>query len=206
MPRLSIGVVEEVDPEGLATLCQRIKQGDRAALNELAEYLLPILTRRLRRAYPRVPLDLLVEACEDAVLDYGSRPDRFDTSRGVPLASFLQLVAWRNLANRLEADTRRRRREATYASMQRAPTEATPSDQEHTAGPTRARMVELGHKGVERNALQIWLAGERRTAVLATALGIANLPSPEQRREVKRFKDRLRKRFERAARAIRVAT
>jgi hypothetical protein len=51
---------------------------------------------------------------------------------------------------------------------------------------------------VERIALEMWLEGERNTAPLAVALGLAHLSPSNQRREVKRFKDRLRKRLERA--------
>ena len=40
--------------------------------------------------------------------------------------------------------------------------------------------------------------GERKTAAYALALGIADRPAAEQRREVKRVKDRLQKRLERA--------
>jgi hypothetical protein len=41
------------------------------------------------------------------------------------------------------------------------------------------------------------LAGERSTAVYAQALLIGETPQPEQDREVKRVKERLKKRLER---------
>jgi RNA polymerase sigma-70 factor (ECF subfamily) len=40
--------------------------------------------------------------------------------------------------------------------------------------------------------------GERRHSVFADILGVTHLPENEQRREVKRVKDRLKKRQERA--------
>jgi hypothetical protein len=41
------------------------------------------------------------------------------------------------------------------------------------------------------------LAGERATSAFAEAIGKANLPAAEQEREVKRVKDRVKKRLER---------
>ena len=52
----------------------------------------------------------------------------------------------------------------------------------------------------EKQALELLLAGERSTAVYAAALGISEKPFPEQEREVKKVKDRLKKRLERGGR------
>jgi hypothetical protein len=45
----------------------------------------------------------------------------------------------------------------------------------------------------------LWAAGERRTAALAAALAAGDLPAGEQGVEVKRFKDRMRRRIARLA-------
>ena len=52
----------------------------------------------------------------------------------------------------------------------------------------------------ERKVLRHMAAGERRTAVFADDLGITALPLDAQRREVKRIKDKIKKRLERAGR------
>jgi hypothetical protein len=175
-------------------LAARIGRGDAAALGELAQHLLPVLMRRLRRAYGRVPSDLLSDACEDAILEYGASPRRFDPARGVPLDRFLQMAAARNLADLLKADARRRRRETTYVERQQsAPRVRTLLGVEGETD-ARRRILSVVHGGLERTALAQWLAGEQRAASLAAALGISHLSPVEQRREVKRFKDRVRKR------------
>ena len=143
-------------------LAARIGRGDAAALGELAQHLLPVLMRRLRRAYGRVPSDLLSDACEDAILEYGASPRRFDPARGVPLDRFLQMAAARNLADLLKADARRRRRETTYVERQQsAPRVRTLLGVEGETD-ARRRILSVVHGGLERTALAQWLAGEQR--------------------------------------------
>ena len=50
----------------------------------------------------------------------------------------------------------------------------------------------------ELGVLELMLRKERKTAVYARAYGIEHLPVVEQRREIKRVKDRLQKRLNRA--------
>jgi hypothetical protein len=50
----------------------------------------------------------------------------------------------------------------------------------------------------EEKVLELMRRKERRTAVYAAALGIVDHPAHVQRREVKKMKDRLSKRLERA--------
>src|SRR5262249_28260279 len=54
-----------------------------------------------------------------------------------------------------------------------------------------------GLRDGESRALDLILQGERKTAVFAEALGITHLPTSVQRTEVKRVKDKLKKRLER---------
>jgi hypothetical protein len=51
---------------------------------------------------------------------------------------------------------------------------------------------------VDRRVLRLMVDGERRTAVFAAVLGLDGQPAEAQRREVKRAKDRIKKRLERA--------
>ena len=50
----------------------------------------------------------------------------------------------------------------------------------------------------EKGVLHLMHEGERRTSVFAQILGIEQLSEVEQRQAVKRVKDRLKRRFERA--------
>jgi hypothetical protein len=51
----------------------------------------------------------------------------------------------------------------------------------------------------ELRVVMLMLDGERSTDACARVLGLADLPAPEQAREVKRVKDRLGKRLRRLA-------
>jgi hypothetical protein len=51
----------------------------------------------------------------------------------------------------------------------------------------------------EQSVLDLLLSGERSTAAYAAVLGLAERPADEQAREVKRVKDRIKKRLEREA-------
>ena len=172
----------------IRSLHERVSRGDNEALDELAGFLLRTLRRRLRRTY-RAPVDLISDACEDAILEYGRRPHRFDSSRGVLLDRFLQHAASRNLLNLLAGEQRRRYRETRYADgLSRA---KIPNAGWQAKPGFFRRVLALVDEGPERTAFAQWLHGERSTERLAATLGIAHCPALEQRREVKRFKDRV---------------
>jgi RNA polymerase sigma-70 factor, ECF subfamily len=185
--------------ESWGDLHDRIILGDRQALEELAEHLLPTLRYMVRRAFSRGSWDLITDAVEDAIVDYGLHPTSFDPSRGVSLDRYLYQASWRNMANLLNRETRRRTREQRYsefAAVQQAP-ETFTADSAH--GDATRRILEVAVGRAERKALHCWLKGERRTLVLAAALGLGGLSILQQRREVKRFKDRVLKRLGRLA-------
>jgi hypothetical protein len=157
---------------------------------------------------------MLNDAAEDAILDYGRSPARFDPLRGVPLDGFLYMAAWRNAVDLLNAERRRQAREKTYAET--APTAHTAPAFQHGAGSATGErflrtavtaLLETPVTDGERAALRLFLVqGERGTPPLAEALGLNALPASEQRCEVKRFKDRVLKRLKRIARAVQRST
>jgi hypothetical protein len=57
-----------------------------------------------------------------------------------------------------------------------------------------------GLSETDRRALELIVQKERRTSVFAVLYGLEHLPAGEQRRAVKRHKDRLKKVLERAGR------
>jgi RNA polymerase sigma-70 factor, ECF subfamily len=183
-------------------LHNRLLSGDRTALEELAEILLPSLCRQLRRAFPRSAHDIINDAVVDAIIGYGRDPSTFDPFRGPSLERFLYHVSWRNMADLLKAGARRLARETEYARQVTDQNRDT-----HIGGNTAFNASDgqstwrladaAGVVGRERAALRCWLDGETRTAPLAAALGAAGLTPSEQRREVKRFKDRVLKRLAR---------
>lgn len=180
----------------LTDLHDGVVHKDRAAWEALAKRALPLLHRLLRSAFRRADDDVLWDAAEDAFMDYARSSERqnFDPSSVESLDRFLYRAAWRNVANSLRNDLRRRRREARYAEeAARQKTPGTLTERSVRIGAEMIRRILEGAlDNTERGALGLWLHGERRTASLARALGVDALPVRQQRREVKRFKDRNR--------------
>lgn len=183
----------------LIALHKEILAGHTEVIDEVVERLLRIAHQRLRRSLRRIPDDCLVDAVEDAILDYVRDPRRFCADRGVPLEGFVSMAARRNALNYQRAESARKAREGRFAVN----SECTRTELEGTRDDNKARLwiavLEDSSGPAERRAIRLWLKGERRTDTLASVLGWSGLPAGDQRREVKRFKDRLLKRVDRAA-------
>jgi hypothetical protein len=156
------------------------------------------LTIELCRSFEGLDQGLVSDGVTDAILEYVANPRSFDDTRGVPLDRFLRKNAWRNIANTVRGEVRRRRREQTAAAI--APLvelhPAVGNDlQDELARRTAQHQRELAALpgDIEKEMQRLRHGGERRTAEFAKVLGIAHLPTSEQRREVKRAKDRIDK-------------
>jgi hypothetical protein len=176
----------------LAELHNQILGGSAAALDTLATLMLRPMVRMLGAGFPRACNDLLATAAEDAILDYGNRPQRFDPCRAVPIDRYLLFAARRNLLNLLQAEERRLLREGAYAKQEAQtyrPTWFTRISRDTNR--FRLQILAIATDRLERRAIVLWLNGGSTTEELAAALKLSHLPIPEQRKEVKRFKDRI---------------
>lgn len=189
------------DSAQLLALHRRLCNGDRTASEEIASLLLSPLVQNVSRKFSRTDEHTIWDGVTDAILDYCARPDQFDTTRAVPLDRFLYTAAWRNVANSLRGETRRKAREekAGHAYAEFA-VELDPAAgnllQEEEIEQLHRQQVELmstlsGEK--DRQILALRLQGERRTEAFAKILEISHLPMDAQRREVKQAKDRIDK-------------
>jgi DNA-directed RNA polymerase specialized sigma24 family protein len=155
----------------------------------------------MSRQFPRADEHMLYEAIADALLDYCTRPQHFDEGRRVPLASFLLMACKRNMFNLLRGEARRRAYEEQAAQMSVASTvELDPVvgnllQQEENAQRHQREgdLMNLLQDPQDRQILALRLQGERRTEAFAAVLGISHLPIEDQRRGVKRAKDRIDK-------------
>lgn len=185
----------------LGALHRRLCNGDRVASEELIGLLLPSLTRRLTRQFPLTDEQMIFDGLVDTLLDYCAQPSRFDEQRGVPLDRFLSKAAWRNIANSLRGEKRRKVREEKASIAYGDPlVELDPTAgnllQKEEAARRRRQEVVVMQMLPDLQDREIWtlrIQGERRTEAFADILGIAHLPAAEQRREVKRAKDRIDK-------------
>jgi RNA polymerase sigma-70 factor, ECF subfamily len=188
-------------PSQLLALHRRLCDGDRTASDELAELVLKSLVGQIARRYPRTDEQIIWDGVSAAFLDYCSRPHQFDERRAVPLDRFLRTASWRNVANILRSNVRRRTHEEDAARAHAsAAVELDPvagnllQQEENTQLHQREEdLISLLQDPTDRQILALRLQGERRTEAFAELLGISHLPIGVQRREVKRAKDRIDK-------------
>ncbi|HEY7065728.1 MAG TPA: hypothetical protein VII06_29910 [Chloroflexota bacterium] len=195
-------------------LHQRLLARDPVASSDLAVTYLDWLATWLTRVSPRDEPHLCNTAAEDAIMDLIKRPAAYNPGR-LGLDAYLRMAAKRDLDNLRSRERRHTRRRVALDAVEHSPDAGkylTDEDEdpariveqreEIMAKRTRAApAVETATAGLspgEAEAFRLLQDGERKTAPYAAALGIAHLPAAEQRQQVKRVKDKLKKRLERA--------
>jgi len=186
---------------------ERLVAGEVTAPAELVETLLDPLIGRLTRKYTKLPdPDLLTDAVTDALMSYIKRPDQFDFGKRT-LLGFLVMAAEGDLLNALAKVKRRRAKEISLDDVELEvvvgnnnieegnPEEGTERNQ------VRHELPHLFKDPKDQKAVELMLAGERTTAAFAQVFDLQHLPPDQQRREVKRHKDRIKKRLERYGKA-----
>jgi len=188
------------DAAQLPALHRRLCLGDRTASDETISLLLSPLVQNLAPKFPHIDDHTIRDGVIDALLEYCTRPNRFDEGRGIPLDRFLQHASWRNVVNALRAEARRKaREERAEHAYTRSAVELDPAAgnllQEEVARRQREQgeLLRLLQNPKDQQILALQLQGERRTEAFAEILGISHLPMEAQRREVKRAKDRIDK-------------
>lgn len=192
--------------EQLLLLHTRLSDGNRIASEELVCFLLDPLSSEIARKFPNTDMQLISDGVTDALLEYCTDPNKFDPSRGVPLDRFLAQAAWRNVANIIRGEQRRKAREIKASTS--APAEELVEldvaagnllqDQERRRQRQAGELLKMVENLVDKRILELRLAGERRTEEFARVMNISHLPKERQRREVKRAKDRIDKFLQRS--------
>lgn len=187
--------------EQLLLLHTRLSDGNRIASEELVCLLLDPLSSEIARKFPNTDMQLISDGVTDALLEYCTDPNKFDPSRAVPLDRFLAQAAWRNVANIVRGEQRRKAREIKASTS--APAEELVEldvaagnllqDQERRRQRQARELLQMVENLVDKRILELRLAGERRTEEFARVMNISHLPKEHQRREVKRAKDRIDK-------------
>jgi hypothetical protein len=193
-------------------LHQRLVDEDvTAPVDLMTVFLEPLIAWLRRHNDTSVPDEFCVDAAEDALMNLAKTPRSFDPARGKRLWAYLQMSAQGDLRNALQQESRRRRKEKSLEAVELAGEDGKylgreddpalslqireESEQaiQQVVGPVRDGLSEA-----ESRAFDLLLEGERKTAAFAAAMGIEHLPKEEQEAEVKRTKDKLKKRIERA--------
>jgi DNA-directed RNA polymerase specialized sigma24 family protein len=190
-------------------LHQRLADRDPTAPDDFADTFLAALINWLTDHNRGVHPDLVNEAAEEAILAVIRNPGSYHPQDS-GLETYLRMSAQADLRNLLSRETTHRSRnerlevvELSAGSGKYTGREDDPSLglmieeelailAEHVPDSVRAGLTD-----VEARVLELMLRRERRTAIYADACGVADRPAKEQRRLVKRIKDRLQKRIER---------
>lgn len=189
---------------------ERLLSGDPTAPAELAENILDILIKKLTSKYHYLnDPEIIFDAVSDALLSYIKNPKQFNPSkRG--LLGYLQMASEGDLRNSLAKEKRRQEKEILSEDVELTSVGGNiliKGGFSHNAGISVD--YEHGHKRVQTILNDLFndpkdlkmaaliLQGERSTATYVELLGLEGISVNEQRREVKRHKDRIKKRIER---------
>lgn len=185
---------------------QRLGDGDPAASMLIAEKYLSGILDQLERRYPNLGDPALVEdAVHTAFINYFRRPDTYDPAKS-SLRSFLFMAATGDLRNLLQQERRRQARQPVRMDVEDSEARAE-YYMDHTTNPDRLDFDDSRLSDAIRNVLpdpidqrmvMLMMDDERKTAVYAQVLGITALSRKEQEAVVKRHKDRIKKRLQRA--------
>lgn len=183
----------------------RLLAGDPTAPADLALAHLASLTGWVLDRFPRQDPHLLESAAIDLLLALAERPRQYDPEK-LGLAAYLRMAVRRDVQNALRRPRRHEALEAVELA-QRAGNRLVdgppdPADVVARAEPLGAdslALVRASFDDTDWAAVQLMLAGERRTAAYARLMGLAELSELERARAVKRLKDRLQKRLQRLA-------
>ena len=170
---------------------------------QIAEIFLPPLFKMLKRSFSHLSdLHEIEEQAAQSLLNYFKSPEKFDPARG-SLLNYLRTDASYNLRTMMRKRSRRAELSLSCTEHLCAPDDTHAlhdldqwsCDAELKAIPRRIR--ESLTDPVDRQLLVLMLEGVRRTEDYALILGIGNLEREEQKRVVKRHKDRLKKQIHR---------
>jgi len=196
--------------EWLREIHERLLAHDPIAPAELAEQTIDILARKLTAKYHYLnDRSLINDAVSDAILSYIKNPMQFDPSkRG--LLGYLQMAAEGDLKNALSRISRRNKKEIVSddveltlsggnISLRRGfiANDENTLKEKRTENIVHSAICKLFKDPKDVKIAEMIMDGERSTAAFAVVLGIRGSNDIEQKNEVKRHKDRIKKRLER---------
>lgn len=192
-------------------LHELILSGDSLALSKLFDLHGDALIKVLKRRYPKnAKLDesFIIESVNEALFGYYQNPKTYDPTRST-LKRFLEIAAERDLINLIEKDghySKRRNSLPDDVELGENKRNRTIKDK----GDPESLYIESESITNLKKALSLYfktvidiemamlvISGVRETAKYSDVLEISQLPIEEQKREVKRNKDRIKKVLER---------
>jgi RNA polymerase sigma-70 factor (ECF subfamily) len=192
-------------------LHNRLLAGDETASADLFDRYVSQLTGALSRGHSQIAEHdetLILDAVTDALFDYISRPQIYKPNLK-SLKNFLYMAArgdllnkWRKVKDSAHLETSLDERvELGQEFGNRVVEEMSGAQRVFAKIATEELWQQVRAIVPEKEFLQVvalMIEGVRETSAYAEYLGISDLPKAEQRKQVKRVKDRLKKRLQRA--------
>lgn len=190
-------------------LHRRLVEGDPIAPSELVETYMDELLRRVGAKARVTRNDVFIhDAVTDALLAYAQQPTKYNPAKS-GLLTYLTMSAHGDYLNMMERERRLSSREFPLEDVEHRPpgrnnwleaVEDIVVEREGSITPEEKallwrRVFEQFPDPTDRRLLGLLLDGERKTAAYSAVLGILDSDQDEQRRVVKRHKDRLTKRL-----------
>jgi hypothetical protein len=194
--------------EEALSLHLRLQEQDPTASADVCKAFLTPLLHWLAGKYPHVDPHLRQSAVHEALVNYVQRPDAFQPGR-LDLAAYLRMAASADCRNALRQEMRHSRQRIPWdlveldpecgnlSGREPEPVVLVRQQEEKFARERFLDTVKASMSAAEQGVLELILEGERKTAAFARVLGLENRPVKEQEQEVKRVKDRIKKRLER---------
>jgi RNA polymerase sigma-70 factor, ECF subfamily len=185
----------------------RLLAGDPTASAELVDRLIDPLSEQLGKRYAKLSVpELLADAVADALIGYIRNPIQFDgKKRG--LFGFLLMSADGDLKNALAKLKRRNQKEISLDDVEvdRLGGNNAIDDSSLVAMESQKvaeRLDNIFKDKCDRKLVSLIILGVRSTAEFVEILDLHDLSIQEQRRAVKRHKDRIIKRLKRFGKVI----
>lgn len=178
---------------------RKLVEGSVTASAELVEEALIPLEEHLRFTFPSCRDDEIVsDAATDAIINYVTRPATFD-GKSRTLLGFLKMAAEGDFKNLARKKNRPLAHEILTdpVELRLVPGNEDEEGLALDAVSANERLDSLFPGEIDRKLARLVIDGERSTQAYATLLGLTEKPVKEQRTEVKRHKDRIKKVLER---------
>jgi RNA polymerase sigma-70 factor (ECF subfamily) len=185
-------------------LHQRLLAGSHTATSEIAELFMHLLIKSLSREFNQISDQHLIDmATTDALINYFQHPEKFESAKS-SLFTYLRVRAKTYLLNSLGQPLSSKK----VVELQEAETVYQMADENTqdaeaavVSNALQAEVMQQVQKYItdptDLHVANLMIQGIRETTAYAKVLGIADRPFAEQKKTVKRHKDRINKIIER---------
>ncbi len=187
----------------LLELHNRLLSGDPVVTQEMFEVLVPELEKHLRMQFPNlapsVDPDIYTSAVYDALTDYFKKPNKYNSCKS-NLMTYLKMAARRDMQNLLAKETRHSTGRVPFEDVEFGQSDGNDISETVAEDIDGQRLIEDLARDMtakEQAVFRLMIDGERSASAAAKSMGIGHLPTTEQAKEVKRVKDRIKKRIQR---------